>query len=91
MLYGLIITPPPSSLFKIGFDRTTQMSYLLQLTLYNAAGDVVASLKNLESGGLTEDFEIFYFDKPTKGSKVRISLRGTTAGKWNTITEASVS
>ena len=59
----------------------------LQLTLYNAAGDKVAKMENLESGGLTEDFEEFYFNEAVMGSKIRIDLRGTTAGLWNGIAE----
>lgn len=59
----------------------------LQLTLYNKAGDKVAALESLESGGLTEDFEVFYFTEPAMGCKIRIDLQGTTAGLWNAITE----
>ena len=59
----------------------------LQLTLYNKAGDEVAKLESLESGGQTDDFEEFEFDEAVKGSKIRINVRGTTAGLWNGITE----
>lgn len=50
---------------------------------------MVAKVENLESGGLSQDFEIFKFDKVAQGSKIRINVRGTTAGAWNAISEAS--
>lgn len=68
---------------------TVGPSCLLQMTLFDRDDNVVAELQNLESGGLTQDFEIFYFDHPAKGSKIRLDLKGTTAGKWNGIVEAS--
>ena len=58
-----------------------------QRTLYNKAGDEVAKLESLESGGQTEDFEEFEFDEAVKGSKTCIDVRGTTAGLWNGIAE----
>lgn len=57
------------------------------MTLMNSAGEVVATVEGLESSGLTNDFEEFFFDEPMEGSSVMIALRGTTASLWNTIRE----
>lgn len=56
----------------------------------NAAGDEVATITDQWSSGLTEEFEEFYFKEPIEGSAIRIRLKGTTAGKWNTIREVSL-
>eukprot|EP00904_Undaria_pinnatifida_P003700 jgi/Undpi1/13330/HiC_scaffold_8.g02989.m1 len=73
----------------IAFFRGNRRVAYFDLTLYNKAGDKVAALESLESGGLTEDFEVFYFTEPAMGCKIRIDLQGTTAGLWNAITEVS--
>lgn len=57
------------------------------MTLFDADDNVVAKLEDLESGGLTQDYETFYFDEPVQGSKIRLDVKGTTAGKWNGIVE----
>lgn len=63
--------------------------HLLQMTLFDSDDNVVAKRENIESGGLTKDFETFYFDEPAQGSKIRLDVKGTTAGKWNGIAEVS--
>ncbi len=57
------------------------------MILYDSEGNVVAKKKDLESGGMTQDFESFDFDEPVQGSRVRLKVKGTTAGKWNNIAE----
>lgn len=59
------------------------------MTLFDSDNNVMAKLEGLESGGLTQDFETFYFDEPVQGSRVRLDVKGTTAGKWNGIAEVS--
>lgn len=54
----------------------------------NEAGNVVQKLENVESSGLTKEFEVFYFDEPMEGSVIIINLRGTTASAWNAVNEA---
>lgn len=77
-----LLCPPPS-------PPPTPPAVSSQLALANEAGDVVAEMDNLESSGLTEDFENFYFDEPVEGSKLLVSVKGTTAGSWNSVTEIS--
>lgn len=60
------------------------------MTLFDSDGEVVAKVEDLESGGRTQDFETFYFEKPMQGSKIRLDVKGTTAGKWNGIVEVNV-
>lgn len=57
------------------------------MTLFDRDGNVVSVVENIESGGLTQDFELFYFDEPMPGSRIRLDVMGTTAGKWNAIAE----
>lgn len=59
----------------------------MQMTLFDRHDNVVSVVENIESGGLTQDFELFYFDEPVSGSRVRLDVRGTTAGNWNAIAE----
>lgn len=73
--------------FPAGFTATS--SYLPQITLFDKHDNVMAHLEDLESGGRTQDFEIFYFNEPVQGSRIRLDLKGTTAGKWNGVVEAS--
>lgn len=49
----------------------------------------MSTLLNVESSGLTEEFEEFYFEEPAEGSSVRITLKGTTANSKNMIREVS--
>lgn len=55
----------------------------------NEAGDVVSTVLDIESSGLTDEFEEFYFEEPIEGSSVRITLKGNTANAKNTIREVS--
>lgn len=57
------------------------------MTLYDKDDNVVSKREDVESGGQTQDFEMFYFDEPMEGSRVRLDVKGTTAGKWNAIAE----
>lgn len=59
------------------------------MTLFDSDGNVVAKREDLESGGQTQDFETFYFDEPVQGSRIRLDVKGTTAGKWNGIAEVN--
>lgn len=61
----------------------------LQMTLFDSDGDVVAKREGLESGGQTLDYETFYFDEPAQGSRIRLDVKGTTAGKGNHIAEVN--
>ncbi|CAN0051618.1 unnamed protein product [Scytosiphon promiscuus] len=72
----------------IAFFRGHRRIAFFDMTLFDKDDNVVAKLEDLESGGQTQDFEIFYFDEPAQGSRVRLDLKGTTAGKWNGIISA---
>eukprot|EP00903_Cladosiphon_okamuranus_P015353 g14179.t1 len=74
----------------IAFFRGHRRIAFFDMTLFDSDDNVVAKREDLESGGLTKDFETFYFDEPKQGSKIRIDVKGTTAGKWNGIAEISV-
>lgn len=59
------------------------------MLLFDQEGTVVAKKQNLESGGMTEDFENFALDEPVQASRLRLRVKGTTAGQWNAIAEVS--
>lgn len=71
------------------YDCSALLSNLtcIKMTLFDRNGKAVSKIKNIESGGQTQDFETFYFDEPVAGSRIRLDVKGTTAGQWNAVAE----
>eukprot|EP00752_Nemacystus_decipiens_P017488 g15679.t1 len=74
----------------IAFYRGHRSIAFFDMTLFDSDDNVVAKREGLESGGLTQDYETFYFDEPAQGSRIRLDVKGTTADKVNAIVEVSV-